>query len=74
MRLASAFSVNHGAACFRDAGFKLRGRYDEGICLAECVLRPLIAWLRSSLGFDFSPEVNDGESSGAECGEGAVLA
>jgi hypothetical protein len=24
--------------------------------------------------FDFSPEVNDGESSDAECREGAVLA
>ena len=44
------------------------------ICPAECVLRPLIAWLRSTLGFDFSPEVNNGESSGAECSEGAVLA
>ena len=47
---------------------------DERICPAECILSPLIAWLRSILGLISAPEVNNGESSGAECGEGAVLA
>ena len=41
---------------------------------AECVLWPLIAWLRSTLVVISAPEVNYGEAIRAECGEGAVLA
>lgn len=41
---------------------------------AECILSPLIAWLKSTLVLISAPEVNDGEARGAECGEGAVLA
>ena len=56
--------------CGREAGLQ----WFDRICPAECVLRPLIAWLGSILSFGSSPEVNDGRSNGAECGEGAVLA
>ena len=45
-----------------------------GICPAECVLRPLIAWLGSNLSFGFGSEVRDGRSNGSEFREGAVLA